>query len=106
MPESDTARELADLQSQLAALKARRQSEAQSTEGTQPTSGKGPEGVPEWLADWLDDNGELDPDSIIDALRNSGLEWLEGFNEDLAGAKPSSVLAVFAMGFLVGKLSA
>ena len=47
-----------------------------------------------------------DPDSIISSLRKSGLDWLEGFNEDLADAKPSSVIAVFAMGFLVGKLSA
>ena len=106
MPESETARELADLQSQLDALKARRLSEAQSKTTKLNEGNKAAENPPDWLGEWLDENGELDPDSIISSLRKSGLDWLEGFNEDLADAKPSSVIAVFAMGFLVGKLSA
>ena len=106
MPESDISKELTDLRSQLESLKANRLS------GNPPTSTETVEtpDVSEDLADslsmWLDEDGGLDPDRVISTLRNSGLDWLDGFNEDLAEAKPSSVLAVFAMGFLVGKLSA
>jgi len=106
MSERDTAQELADLRSQLEALQAQRASENSSNSMSEGDSKDDSESAPEWLSDWLDANGELDPDSIVEELRSRGLNWLEDFDEDLAGAKPSSILAVFALGFLVGKISA
>ena len=107
MPDSAIAAELAALQSQLETLENHRRSDTSAAGQTagKSTTSETTEAPPEWLASWLDANGELDLESILDALRNSGHEWLEGFNQDLAEAKPSSILAVFAMGFLLGKLS-
>lgn len=107
VPEPNVADELEALRKQLETLEANRQSKVSADEQVlgQSSSPDAAEAPPEWIAGWLDADGELDTEGIIDALKNSGLEWLEGFNQDLEGARPSSIVAVFAMGFLLGKLS-
>ncbi|QFU76313.1 hypothetical protein EY643_11935 [Halioglobus maricola] len=104
----DTAAELSALKQQLEQVReARLSAPAPTTPPPVPveTDAPGVDTIPEALSDWLDENGELDPEIAMEKIQKFGREWLEGFNEDLSDAKPSSILAIFALGVMVGKLS-
>lgn len=99
----DTNAELTELQGLLERLQAQRMEGSDMTPpGATDTALQRP---PEWLEEWLDENGDLDADALLANLRKLGGDWIEGFNEDLAAVKPSSVVAVFALGVLFGRLT-
>lgn len=100
---TELSAELTDIQAKLMQLEQERGVRAASVDD--PGTAESSVGLPDWLSAMLDEEGELDPDAVIAVLREGGNEWLEGFNEDLASVRPSSLLAIFALGVLAGKLS-
>jgi len=100
---TDIPEELAQIQAQLVQLEADRAATASKPD--QPNDMAACEALPGWLSELLDEEGELDADAVLATIREAGSEWLDGFNEDLSSVKPSSLLAIFAFGVLVGKLT-
>ena len=101
----DTQQELESLKAQIEQLQRERNVTVAQTAGTdiaeEPGGG---EELPDWLVELLDADGQLDAQTLLARLRELGGEWLEGFNEDIQEVKPSTVLAIFALGVLVGRL--
>lgn len=63
------------------------------------------EKLPAELASWLKENQDIDPQAILDELKEGAGQWLDGFNEDLKDTRPSTLLLVFGLGVLAGKLT-
>ena len=100
---SDISSDLADLQRQLEQVEQQRAAARQNIAESQETQAD--DELPDWLLAMIDEDGVLDRDAVLATIRNVGSQWLEGFNDDLSNARPSSLLAIFALGVLVGKLS-
>ena len=100
---SDISSDLADLQRQLEQIEQQRAASRQNIAESQETQAD--DELPDWLLAMIDEDGVLDRDAVLATIRNVGNQWLEGFNDDLSNARPSSLLAIFALGVLVGKLS-
>ena len=62
--------------------------------------------LPPDLADWLGEEGEIDAQAILEDLKAGASRWLGEFNEDLKDTKPSTLLLVFGLGVMVGKMTA
>ena len=58
------------------------------------------------LPEWLRELEHLDPDELLSQLREGALNWLQEFDEDLKDTRPSTLLVIFGLGVLVGKLTA
>jgi outer membrane protein TolC len=48
---------------------------------------------------------EFDAEEVIDTLSTHAKEWLGALNEDLKHTKPSTLLTVFGLGVIVGRLT-
>lgn len=48
---------------------------------------------------------EFDTDNIMDSLSTHASEWMAALNEDLKQTKPSTLLTVFGLGVIVGRLT-
>jgi hypothetical protein len=58
--------------------------------------------------DWLDELKELeglDPEQVLERLKDSIGEWLGELNSELKDIKPSTLLLVLGLGVLVGRLT-
>lgn len=58
--------------------------------------------------DWLDELKELeglDPEQVLERIKDSTGEWLEELNHELKDIKPSTLLLVFGLGVLAGRLT-
>ena len=112
MAASDSSEQLHQLRSQLDALEQERKARAASAEAAlaaapDPASPdtESALNIPEELTDWLTDDGEIDAEAILERLKDSTSRWLEGLDEDLKDTKPSTILLVFGLGVMVGRLS-
>jgi hypothetical protein len=65
-----------------------------------------PPDIPEELSGWIHPDGEVDAEAILDSLKSSTSNWLETINEDLKDTKPATILLVFGLGVMVGRLTA
>ena len=92
----DTKAELAELRAQLEGLQTQRMAVNDVTQLDTPEAAS--QNPPDWLEEWLDEDGKLDAEALLGDLGRVAGNWIEGFNEDLEAAKPSSILAVFALG--------
>ena len=99
----DTKAELTELRAQLEGLQTQRMAVNDVTQLDTPEAAS--QNPPDWLEEWLDEDGKLDAEALLGDLGRVAGNWIEGFNEDLEAAKPSSILAVFALGVLCGRLS-
>ena len=115
MPQSDTEQQLQQLRQQLDRLEDERRRAAPVTPDVAASpaaapdpSGGNPQGtnIPEELAAWLDPDGELDAEAVLDSLKSSTSGWLESINEDLKDTNPATILLVFGLGVMVGRLTA
>lgn len=76
--------------------------EARETTATNETTGAGTD------KDWLDELKELEglePEQVLERIKDSTGEWLGELNEELKDIKPSTLLLVFGLGVLVGRLT-
>ena len=48
---------------------------------------------------------EFDAQELMDTVSTHAREWLGGLNEDLQHTKPSTLLTVFGLGVIVGRLT-
>jgi hypothetical protein len=48
---------------------------------------------------------EFDAQDLMDTVSNHAKEWLSTLNEDLKHTKPSTLLTVFGLGVIVGRLT-
>ena len=48
---------------------------------------------------------EFDAQEVMDTVSTHAKEWLSGLNEDLKHTKPSTLLTVFGLGVIVGRLT-
>ena len=107
MSESDTALQLQQLRLQLDRLEQERQQKAAApapvAANPEPPP---PQDIPEELSAWFDGDGNIDAEAIIENLKASTAKWLDGIDEDLKEAKPSTILLVFGLGVMVGRLTA
>ena len=100
-----TTAELVELHAQLQRLRDER-------EIPQEHAGEQPAAPPESPADserevlaWLGVGPDLEASEVLEGLRRSVGGWLAEMDEDLKNTRPSTILAIFAMGVLVGKFS-
>ncbi len=120
MSDEDTIRELEALRAELQQLRAERQEtetrssreavapEHQHVPDAPPASDEpGATGLPPDLAEWLVEAGEgdIDPQAVLDTIKSNAGRFLAGFNEDLKDTKPSTLLLVFGLGVMVGRIT-
>jgi hypothetical protein len=112
MLDSNTAEQLQALRKQLDQLEQER--EARTSAAVEPVARTAAASKPAAVdpddalseADsWLFEDGEIDLEAILDGVRNHATDWFDEFNEDLKDTKPSTLLLVFGLGVLVGKLT-
>ncbi len=65
-----------------------------------------PDELPPELVAWIGEDGDIDAQAILDRLKAGAGRWLEGLDEDLKGVRPSTLLLVFGLGVMVGKMTA
>jgi len=111
MANPDLQAEIKELESQLESLKQQRtakKSRVQSNPGaTQetPQPGSADEVAVEELNLLETMLAEFDAEDAIDTLSTHTKEWLGSLNEDLRHTKPSTLLTVFGLGVIVGRLT-
>ncbi len=109
MSEDDTTRQLYAMREQLHALEKERLARQRETPERVTDSAPvkpGGDSLPPELADWLGEEGEIDAQAIVDDLKAGASRWLGEFNEDLKDTKPSTLLLVFGLGVMVGRMTA
>ena len=55
--------------------------------------------------DWLDGLESLEPEQILERLKAGAGEWFDELNSELKDAKPSTVLTIFGLGVVIGRLT-
>ena len=109
MLDSNTAQQLQALRKQLDQLEQEREARAsgaiEHVENTSEPAAVAPDDALAEAASWLLEDGEIDLEAILDGVRNHASAWFDEFNEDLKDTKPSTLLLVFGLGVLVGKLT-
>lgn len=106
--ENDVAEELATLKAQLQSLEqARAQREAPAPQpAVEPTQAStATEGAQQEDDSWMDDLENLEPEQILGRLKEGLGEWFDDLNEELKETKPSTVLTIFGLGVIVGRLT-
>jgi hypothetical protein len=110
MVENDVAAELATLRAQLQQLEQERirreappaapQAVIESRTPLTATNDAEPEDE-----GWLEGLENLEPEQILERLKDGLGEWFEEFNTELKDAKPSTILTIFGLGVLVGRIT-
>jgi hypothetical protein len=54
---------------------------------------------------WLGGLENLEPEQILERLKDGLGEWFEELNNELKDTKPSTILTIFGLGVLVGRLT-
>lgn len=106
--ENDVAEELATLKAQLQNLeKARVQREASAPQPVlEPyAASAATEDAQQEDGSWMDDLESLEPEQILGRLKEGLGEWFDDLNEELKETKPSTVLTIFGLGVIVGRLT-
>ncbi len=111
MSEQDTTEQLYAMRAQLQRIEQERlarEKEATATEQIPPVAESAPESaaLPPELASWIGEEGDIDAEAVLDNLKAGVGRWLEGFDEDLKNTRPSTLLLVFGLGVMVGKMTA
>ena len=111
MSEQDTTEQLYAMRAQLQRMEQERlarEKEATATEQVPPAAESAPESaaLPPELASWIGEEGDIDAEAVLDNLKTGVGRWLEGFDEDLKNTRPSTLLLVFGLGVMVGKMTA
>jgi hypothetical protein len=111
MREDDTTEQLYAMREQLQLLEKerlerQREVPARAVSAAEETGTPAGETLPPELASWLGEEGEIDAQAILADLREGANRWLGEFNEDLKDTKPSTLLLVFGLGVMVGKMTA
>lgn len=85
-----------------------------------PESGPGPDapseallgdavaaGLPRDLSEWVAGvaTDDVDAQALLDTVKANVGNYLEGFNEDLRDTKPSTLLLIFSLGVMVGRMT-
>ena len=55
--------------------------------------------------DWLEGLQNLDPEQVLERLKTAAAEWFDEFNSELKDARPSTVLTIFGLGVVIGRLT-
>ncbi|MGI9294474.1 MAG: hypothetical protein ACR2PS_10885 [Pseudomonadales bacterium] len=110
MADMNTIEQLSAMRAELQQLEtARMTREKEASERLRSTNTDAPktddEQLPAELSSWLEQDGDLDPQAIFDELKEGANRWLDGFNEDLKDTRPSTLLLVFGLGVLAGKIT-
>lgn len=109
MSDDETTRQLYAMREQLQLLeKERKERQREAPPRAKDVAPMTPVGdtLPADLADWLGEEGEIDAQAILADLKAGASRWLGEFNEDLKDTKPSTLLLVFGLGVMVGKMTA
>lgn len=106
--ENDVAVELAALKAQLQKLEQARI--AQEAPVPPPVlepqvASATPEDTQREDDDWMDGLENLEPDQILERLKEGLGDWFDELNNELKDTKPSTVLTIFGLGVLVGRLT-
>ncbi len=59
----------------------------------------------EELGSWLQELQDADGQELLQRIRDEAGDWLDGLDSDLHDMKPSTILALFGLGLLVGRLT-
>lgn len=111
MANPDLEAEIKDIEAQLANLKQQRTTKNTRSKSKAGTAAKAPEpeadgnASAENLADLEALLAEFDAQDAIDFLSTHARDWLGAFNEDLKHSKPSTLITLFGLGVLVGRLT-
>ncbi|MEP5569223.1 MAG: hypothetical protein ABJN62_15390 [Halioglobus sp.] len=110
MADMNTIEQLSVMRAELQQLEAARLTrEKAASERLRSTSTDAPvtdeEQLSAQLSSWMERDGDIDPQAILDELKEGASQWLEGFNEDLKDTRPSTLLLVFGLGVLAGKIT-
>lgn len=108
MSDNDTAEQLRQLRADLDRLEAQRREHAAPppAPGTTASAAEPVQELPQELAAWLQQDGDIDAEAIIARLKAGTADWLDGLNDDLKDTKPSTILLLFGLGVVVGRLTA
>ena len=109
MTQQDTTEQLQALRAQLQQIEQERAAHDRQATAAAPRpseSSAATQALPPELASWLGENGDIDAQEILDNLKAGIGLWLEGFDEDLKNTRPSTLLLVFGLGVMVGKMTA
>ena len=106
--ENDVAEELAALKAQLQKLEqARTQREAPAphpvVEPQVPSAATAD--TPQEDDSWMDGLENLEPEQILGRLKEGLGEWFDELDKELKDTKPSTVLTIFGLGVLVGRIT-
>jgi hypothetical protein len=54
---------------------------------------------------WLEGLAELEPEQLVERIKVAAGEWFDDVNEELKDVKPSTLLLIFGLGVLAGRLT-
>lgn len=106
--ENDVAEELAALKAQLQQLEqARIQHEAPASQPVVESQVRSAatEDMKQEDDDWMDGLESLEPEQILERFKEGLGEWFDELNKELKDTKPSTVLTIFGLGVLAGRLT-
>jgi hypothetical protein len=111
MSEQDTTEQLYAMRAQLQRMEQERlarEKDAAESERIPPVTESAPESeaLPPELASWLGEDTDIDAEAVVANLKAGIGRWLDGFDEDLKNTRPSTLLLVFGLGVMVGKMTA
>jgi hypothetical protein len=105
---NESMQQLLALRAQLQQLELEEAAKAKVSE--QPAADDSAKGIgegliPEDLKGWLGELEGLDGEQLLARIRDEADRWLGEVDADLKDANPSTLLLVFGLGVLVGRLS-
>lgn len=111
MTKANLNEEIKDIGAHLDNMKQQRKSRKEQTEGT--TDAANHKLPPEDDGDISDEDlsnleallAEFDAQDVMDTVSTHAREWLSTLNDDLKQTKPSTLLTVFGLGVIVGRLT-
>lgn len=111
MANPDLNEEIKDIRSHLDSMKQQRKSRKKQAENKVDAADK--KTPPEDGDDISDEDlstleamlAEFDAQEVMDTVSTHAKEWLSALNEDLKHTKPSTLLTVFGLGVIVGRLT-
>ena len=111
MANPDLSEEIKDIGAHLEDMKQQRKSKKKQTESTADAVEE--KASPADDGDMSDEDlstleallAEFDAQEVMDTVSTHAKEWLSTLNEDLKHTKPSTLLTVFGLGVIVGRLT-
>ena len=111
MTNPDLNEEIKEIESQLDDMKQQRKSKNKQAEGNVDAADETPQAEAD--SDISDEElsalkamlAEFDAEEMIDTVSTHAKAWLGTLNEDLKHTKPSTLLTVFGLGVIVGRLT-